>query len=40
MLEISSIPVCYMVKNGELVDVMTGNQKADKIEAFIKKGLE
>ncbi len=37
MLQIQSIPICYIVKKGELIDSMTGVPRDGKkgIEAFI-----
>jgi thioredoxin-like negative regulator of GroEL len=35
MLEIDSIPVMYMVRNGDLVDKLGGLQKEPALKAFI-----
>jgi len=42
MLQISSIPVVYMVRDGELVDEAVGVPKDTKkaIKLFVDKGLE
>ena len=40
MLQIQSIPVCYMVRNGELVEQMVGVKDEESIKAFIQKGLD
>jgi thioredoxin-like negative regulator of GroEL len=41
MLQISSIPVVYMVRNGDLIDEFMGVPKDPKkaIAAFVDKGL-
>ena len=39
MLEISSIPVCYMVNKGELVEQMVGVKDEKGIKAFIDSGF-
>ena len=41
MLQISSIPVCFMVRNGDLVEQMVGIPRDPKgLENFIQKGLK
>jgi thioredoxin len=40
MLQIQSIPVCYMVRDGELVEQMVGVRDEESIKAFIQKGLD
>lgn len=40
MLQIQSIPICYMIKNGQLVDSMPGAAKEEKLREFIQKGID
>ena len=41
MLGIESIPVCYMVKNGEMIDQMMGvPKKPEMLDSFIEKGIK
>ena len=40
MLQIQSIPIMYMVRNGELIEKMSGLQQGKALEDFIQKGLD
>ena len=40
MLKIQSIPVCFMVRKGDLIEQLSGHQQPEKIQEFIQKGLD
>ena len=40
MLQIQSIPICYMVSKGELVDTMSGLRDEQSVADLIQKGLD
>ena len=40
MLQVQSIPICFMVANGNLVDSLTGLRDEKAVEDLIQKGLK